>query len=343
MKYTKSQQNVAKIARRILAQMLIVAIIAPMSIFLSSNSLATYVGDRRITSATAVVIDYETGQIIYGHNADVPRVPASMTKLLAVAVVLDAIEDGRISFDTRVYTSYNISNFSMDRRYSNVPMAVGSAYSVRHLIDAVMLRSAGAATVALAELLYGNETAFIRRMNAKVIEYGLVGEFHDSWGISADTRISAYYMAQLARAIIYEHPIILEIASRTTMSHNNIAMNNTNTLLGNYYGLDGLKTGFTNAAGWCFVGTAMRDGRRIIAVTMGSSDRDVRFTDSTILLNYGFANFNRAFARHFRSEIANVDNGVTFASALVPISLYNDVEHRELFSFYELVEMLNDG
>jgi len=341
--YTKLQQNVTKVAKIILAQVLILAIIASVSVLLSTNALATYVGDRRISSATAVVIDYETGKIIFDHNAEVQRVPASMTKLLAVAVVLDAIEDGRISFDTRVYTSYNISNFSMNRRYSNVPMPVGSSYSVRHLIDAVMLRSAGAATVALAELLYGTEATFINRMNAKVIEYGLVGDFRDSWGISADTRISAYYMAQLARAIVKEHPIILEIASRTTMSHNNIAMNNTNTLLGNYDGLDGLKTGFTNAAGWCFVGTAMRDGRRIIAVTMGSSDRDVRFTDSTILLNYGFTNFNRAFAGHFRSEVENADNGVRFGSALVPISLYNDIEHRELFSFYELAEILNEG
>jgi len=327
---------------RKLAMMLIsLVIIASMAFAMSATAFATHT-HTRLTASAGIVIDFETGMVLYAHNADEMMVPASMIKILAVAVVLEAIEDGRITFDTRVQTSYAIASFSVDRRFSNVPMPVGSSFTVRELVDAVMQVSAGAATVALGELLYGSEAAFVRRMSEKVESFGLEAEVADSWGISPNNRISAYNMAQLARAIIREYPIILEISAQSTINFNNIAYNSTNRLLGNFYGLDGLKTGFTNAAGWCFVGTAMRGGRRLVAVAMNSSTVSSRFSDTSTLLNYGFTNYNATFTRHFRSQIEPMNDEVVIGNALVPISLYSDLEYRELFTFLQMMSMLND-
>jgi len=304
------------------------------------EDIEAYVNDDPITSKAAIVIDFTTGLVIFEHNVDELRVPASMTKMLAVFVILDAIKAGYISIEAYIQPSRATSAFSFNRYYSNVPMPSHLFFSIRELLAAVIVRSACAATVALGEGVFGSEEELVRRMNEKIKQLGIDGIFYDSWGGSSNNMISARGMAELTRALIEEHPETLEFTSMQTILFNEIEYNNTNLLLDNYLGADGFKTGFTTPAGWCFTGTALVDGRRMISVTMGSL-QGFRFYDSAILLDYGFANFDDTVANHFRNSLKALDSVHAARSPLIPISMYK-IEETRFFSFRYLALLLND-
>jgi D-alanyl-D-alanine carboxypeptidase len=149
-----------------------------------------------------------------------------------------------------------------------------------------------------------------------------MAEFFDSWGGSPDSRISARGMAKMARALIREYPEVLGITSKSRVEFDETPYNNTNLLIGSYEGIDGFKTGFTNPAGWCLTATALRDGRRIISVTMGSA-RGYRFPDSVMLLDYGFDKYDLTIANYFRNAAMPLSSPYIPGNALVPIALYN--------------------
>ena len=312
-----------------------------ITITLPSVAMARDIGDYTLSSAAAIVIDFDTGIAIYEYNADEQRVPASMLKMVAVHVVLDAISDGIISLDTMVDISESTSEFSLDRVFSNVPLSYEYQYSVRELLDVVIVRSAGAATVALGEAIFGSEEAFVAQMNRKAEELGIQATFHDSWGGSPDNRISARGMAEMTRALIAEHPDVLYFTSQRSITFNDIDLNNTNQLLGNFEGADGFKTGFTTPAGWCFSGTAIRNERRVISVTMGS-EREYRFTDSIALLNYGFNNYGAGFATYFRTAASPSHFYHPVNNALIPIQMF-DVDMARYFGIRELAIILNEN
>ena len=303
--------------------------------------IAAFVGNDEISSEAAIIIDSDTGLVIYEYNADEMRVPASMTKMIAVLVIFEAIRDNIVSLDTIVYTSEEISLFSYMRDYSNVPMPLNSSYTVSELLDVIIVRSACAATVALGEAVFGSEEATVARMNEKLEQLGISGVFYDCWGRSPDNRISARGMAAVARAIIKEYPEVLGISSKASVIFDGVSYNSTNFLVGTYEGVDGLKTGFTNPAGWCFTGTAVQNGRRIITVTMGSSGGK-RFVDSRILLDFGFNNVNPVIANHFRSSIRPEGTRQMSDSALVPTILYN-IEEAKYFEMRSLALILNES
>ena len=252
------------------------------------HASAAYVGDEEITSKGACVLDFETGIQLFGFEEERHRVPASMTKLLAVYVIYDAVKAGEISLDTVTKISSGVSSFSYNREYSNVPLPKDSLVKIDNLLDVVIVVSACAATDALGEALCGDKAAFVNRMNEKVAQLGIDAEFFDSYGGSAKNSITPHGMAELSRNLIMEHPEVLKKSQQKTVTFRELKYNNTNPLLGQYTGLDGLKTGSTNAAGNCFVGTAERNGRRIVSVTMGSASSQARSSDSRILLDYGF-------------------------------------------------------
>jgi len=316
-------------------------IIVALSVTFTTIALAREVGDYTITSEAAIIMDFDTGLVIYEFNADELRVPASMVKMVAVHVVFDAIRDGLITFDTVVEISESTSEFSFNRGFSNVPLHLDSTYTIRELLDVVIVRSASAATIALGEALFGSEEGLIDYMNQKAVELGIEAEFHDSWGGSPDNRISARGMAEMTRALIMEFPEVLEFTSQTSVIFEEIEYNNTNPLLIDYYGLDGFKTGFTNPAGWCFSGTAERDSRRIITITMGS-ERGYRFPDTIILLDYGFYNYGLAFANHFRNEISSVNSAQNARTALMPIQLF-DTEMAQKLDIRDIAIFLNEN
>lgn len=296
---------------------------------------------RPITSEAAIVRDFETGLVIFEYNAHELRVPASMAKMVAVYVVLDAIKDGIISFDTVVPTSARNTAFSMAREYSNIVMPRGSAFTIRELMEASVVHSAGAATVQMGEAVFGSERATVAQMNQKMQELGIEATFFDSWGRSPDNMITAYGMAEVTRSLINSHPEILEITAMESIEFGGDSFDSTNFLLGSYEGMDGFKTGFTNPAGWCFTGTAVQDGRRLISVTMGSL-RGQRFNDTRILLNYGFLNIEAAIAEQVMTEIIESNPHAGIRSPLMPIQYFN-VDIAQHFTIKEIARLLNEN
>ena len=226
----------------------------------------------QISVPAAALIDYETGIVLFEHNARTQRVPASMIKMVAVFVVLDEIAAGRASMDTQILISPETAQLSRRAGWSNVPLNAGEHYSIRELLEIIIVRSANGATVALGEGLFGSEDEFVRRMNAKARELNIRAHFADSFGISPNNRISPLAMAWFMRRLLLAHPVVLEFTSMESVTfRGGNPLNNTNHLLTRYSGTDGLKTGFTSAAGFCIVASATRDGRRLIAVTMGGA------------------------------------------------------------------------
>jgi len=286
----------------------IVAVIVALSFVLPFYAGAAYVGGVEISSKGAAVIDFETGLLIYGYNEAVQRVPASMLKMVAIHVVYDAIKDGKVTFDSRIKISPSTSAFSRNKTYSNVVLVEGATYSVRELVEVVIVRSACAATVALGEGIFGSERAIVNKMNEKARSLNIRASFVDCWGGSPDNRVSPLAFAWLMRALLMDHPGVLEISSKKSVTFGGETLANSNLRLGVYPGMDGLKTGFTDPAGYCFTGTAERNGRRMIAVTMGST-LESRYPDADALLDYGFANVDRIVAGQDPGKDDGKDDG----------------------------------
>ena len=329
--------------KRLYKQLLIAASVITFVSLVTILSAAaeTPVGEDVVTSEAAIVVDFDTGLIIYEYNTEEQRVPASMTKMVAVYVVLDAVRDGIVTLDTIIQISDSASDFSYDRGYTNVPLPRDSFYTVRELLDVIVVRSAGAATIALGEGVFGSEEATVARMNEKMMQLGIVASFSDCWGGSPDNRISAYGMAEMTRALINDHPEVLNITSQSSVTFDEISYGTTNMLIDDYDGVDGLKTGFTNPAGWCFTGTALQDGRRIISVTMGSV-QGYRFSDSVVLLDHGFANYSLSIANHFRNYLQESGPPESTLKPLIPIRMY-DIDDARHFDILDLAIMLNES
>ncbi|MCL2249021.1 MAG: serine hydrolase [Oscillospiraceae bacterium] len=312
-----------------------------LGIFTSNTALAAQVADETITSAAAIVMDFDTGLVIFEYNAHEQRVPASMTKMVTAYVVLDAIEAGIVNFDTLVPTNEENAAFSVQRGFSNIAMPVGSEFTIRELMEAAVVRSASAATVQMGEAAFGTDEETIAAMNQKLAELGIEGYFADSWGLSPDNSLSAHGMAEITKSLINSHPIILEITAMEYIEFNGEEYRNTNFMLRYYENVDGFKTGFTTPAGWCFAGTAVYNGRRLITVTMGSEQGE-RFADTRILLDYGIKNVGAVIAEHIMGEISAINPNVRLGSPLMPISHFN-VELAEHFTIRELAIILNEN
>ena len=323
-----------------------IAVVIVISIFTPVMALASArVGNREITSQGAIVMDFETGITLYGHNEDTQRVPASMIKMLTVYVIYDAIKAGEISFDTVTRISRGVSEFSRDTVFVNIFLPVNLEVTIKQLLEIVLLRSANAATVALAEALSGSESAFVSRMRQKAIDLGIDLQIHDCFGGSPNNRISPRGMADLVRNLITDHPDVLDITSMRTVVFRGTTYTNSNSLLGTYRGMDGVKTGFTTPAGNCFTGTAVRDGRRIISVTMGSTTSQRRFQDTEILLDYGFQVADTVIAEYYESLRSGYVNpssaNLIIDGVMMPLAAYN-IGGYHYFKLRDIAYLLND-
>jgi len=272
---------------------IILTLVIAVSLFMPIHAAASTVADPVIFSRGAVVIDFETGTPLFEHNARTQRVPASMIKMVAVHVVLDAVRDGLTTMDSRIVISQNIADLSRTPGWANIALNAGDSHTVRELLEIVVVRSANAATSALGEGIFGSEEALVYRMNEKARELNIRATFADSFGISPNNRISPLALAWMMRYLIMDHPHVLEFTAMRNVSwQGGDPLINTNHLLTRFEGADGLKTGFTTPAGFCLVGTATRDGRRLITVVMGNTV-ETRFPDTETLLEWGFANVDR--------------------------------------------------
>ena len=243
-----------------------------------------------IYAESAIVIDYDTGETIYAKDADSLRVPASMTKIMTAYIIFEELEAGNFTLDTMVPISAENARKSRDPDYpAMVALPSGGEVSVETLLKLILIPSASASCIVMAEFISGSEDAFVVRMNQTAQRLGMVGEYENCHG-AFPHYLTARSVAILIREFIDRFPQILEYTSLPSVTFNGRTYPNTNKLLTDYYyeGCDGFKTGTITEAGYCLSATAVRDGRRIIAVVMKSNNDAHRHTDTAAILDYGF-------------------------------------------------------
>lgn len=238
-----------------------------------------------------ILMENTTGKIIMESNCHEKRPIASVTKIMTLLLVFEAVKSGKISFHDQVVISE--SSFRMGG--SQVYLEPKEEFSVHELLKAVAINSANDASVALAEKVSGSEEAFVASMNQKAKELGMVNtNFLDSSGLTDEGHYStAYDIAVMSRELLLKHPQITEYTSiwHDTFRDGTFALNNTNKLIRFYDGANGLKTGFTSKAGFCLSATAKRGNMGLIAVVLGEPDSNTRFAEARKLLDYGFTNY----------------------------------------------------
>lgn len=259
--------------------------------------------------SAAILIAADTGQVLYEVNADTPRPPASMTKLMTEYIILEEISNNRLSWDQVVTVSQEAASTPADG--SQIYLAQGDQHSVKDLYIAMAVGSANDATIALADQVAGTEEKFVAKMNETAQELGLTSaHFTSATGLLDTTVISARDMATLARTILTKHPEFLEYSSIQQYKFrerdeqpmiNNNWMLASNASIQNfkqyaYDGVDGMKTGYISAAGYTFTGTVMRDGVRYISVVLNTESKGARFTETAKLYNYAFSTFEEKVA-----------------------------------------------
>ncbi len=242
----------------------------------------------------AILMDLRSGLILYEKDADTPIPPASMSKLMTQALVFDALKKGDLKLDQQFPISENAWRKGGAVAGGSTMYAVlHSQISVNDLLHGAIIQSANDACIALAEGMAGTEQAFTQRMADKAKELGLA---HSSFGNSTGLpdplqRMSVRDLAMLARYIITTHPDYFKIYGEPEFTWNKISQANRNPLLKDYPGADGMKTGFTKEAGYGLVGTATRDGRRLIMVVAGLTSITDRKFEAQKLLDWGFNQF----------------------------------------------------
>ena len=239
---------------------------------------------------SAILIEPETGKILYEKNSHDRFAPASMTKIMSMILIMEAIEKGALKWNEELIAS----EYATSMGGSQIFLKQNEKMSVKDLFKAVSIGSANDATVVFAEKIGGTEKNFVNMMNKKAKELGLKDtNFKNATGLDAANHYSsAYDMAFMARELIkhdkvFEFTTIYEDYLRKD-SDNKFWLVNTNKLIKTYEGADGLKTGYTKEAGYCLTATAKKDDLRLVGVIMGSSSSNDRNTNMTSLLNYGF-------------------------------------------------------
>ncbi len=308
------------------------ALFMVLVIITGSASSATINGSY-ISSLGACVMDFETGEVLYQHDGNSMRVPASLTKLMTLYCTYEAIARGDIAMDTVVPISNNVYNYSRIGAYQSVPIYYDTTYTVDEMISIIVTYSPCAPAVALAELIDGSEGAFVDRMNNTAKELGIDAYYYDSSGVS-NNKISPIGLATLVRSFISKYPDIITRSSQRSIEFKGRRYYSTNKLYSSYYypGADGLKTGTSTAAGCCFCGTAMRNGRRVIAVSMHSSSGSQRFADVTKMLDYGFAVIEEKYNSIYFTNMRTFINGNE-----VPTLLYKGGEPHAVVVAEDLV------
>ena len=236
-----------------------------------------------------ILIDHATGDTIADSNPDEILDPASLTKLMTAYTVFKALEDGQVNLDDEV----RVSERAWGTEGSRTFIELGTAVSVEDLLQGMIVQSGNDASVALAEHVAGSEEVFADLMNFYADQLGMESSsFRNSTGLpDPDHYMTARDAATIARAIITEFPEYYMWYSQREFTYNDIEQPNRNLLLWRDESVDGLKTGFTEAAGYCLVTSAQRAGMRLVSVVMGSHSAEARANDSQALLNYGFRFF----------------------------------------------------
>ena len=260
-------------------------------LFLLLFPYSVFAEDLISNSTSGILIEASTGKIIYEKDKDKEVSIASMTKMVAQIIILEEIEAKRIKWSDIVTVSHNASSMGGSQIY----VEDGEKISVQDLMKGISVASGNDATVAMAEYISGSEEKFVERMNKKVKDIGLKHtHFVNCTGLDEDNHYSsAYDMSMIARDLVINHPDIIRFSSiyedyLRQNTDKKFWLVNTNKLINQYEGADGLKTGHTDDAGYCLAATAKRNNLRLIGIVLGEKDSRIRNKETIELLDYGF-------------------------------------------------------
>lgn len=262
----------------------------------SALAPAAKAAEPEIQTPHACVMEVSTGEVLYEKNADERLHPASVTKVMTILLIFEALDAGKLELDEEVTTSAHAKSMGG----SQVFLEAGEKQTVETLLKCIVIASGNDAAVAMAEHIAGSEEAFVEMMNQRAAELGMEQtHFEDCCGLteSKEHYTSARDVALVSRELLRNYPNCVEysdiwmedITHVTAKGSSPFTLTNTNKLLRSYDGCDGLKTGSTSYAKYCLSATARRDGIRIISVVMTSPDSKTRFAEAGKLLNYGFS------------------------------------------------------
>ena len=242
-----------------------------------------------LQASSFLLIDADTNKVLAEHNARERSAPASLTKIMTGYVVEEEIRRGRLGVEERVQISVNAWRTGGSKMF----IREGTSVAVSELLRGVIIQSGNDASVALAEHIAGSEDQFADLMNQQAQLLNMSDtQFRNSTGLPDEQHYStAWDLALLTRALIKNHPEQYALYSQKSYTYNNIEQPNRNRLLWRDRSVDGVKTGFTNAAGYCLVASAERNGMRLISVVLGTENDEARMRESQKLLSYGFRNY----------------------------------------------------
>ena len=250
----------------------------------------------KIESPSVLLMELNSGQVLYEKDPDTARRPASVTKIMTMLLAFEAIDSGKFGLEDTI----TVSEHAASMGGSQVYLEVGETQTVEDMLKCMIVSSANDAAVAMGEAIAGSEPGFVAMMNEKAAALGMTNtHFENACGLEADGHLmSARDIAILSRELLLKHPEVTNystiwmdtIIHKTRKGESEFGLANTNKFLKKYDGANGLKTGYTSAAGFSMSATATRNGTTLIAVVMGSKTKDIRYSDAAKLLDYGFAN-----------------------------------------------------
>lgn len=303
-------KKLKKLVISILTSLIIVTGVGQLSLIKADQTLP----QLDLEAKSAIAIDAKTGQIIYAKDDKQTYPVASMSKLLTAYILLQAIHEGKITWETKVTPTVTEVDISNNTELTNVPLKEGHSYTIKQLYQAMLVGSANAATMLIGNAISGTQTKFIDKMRETAKSLGITDakiysangltakylgdEIYPNTDENAENEFSVRDMAIISQKLIKEYPEILETTKLTKIDFNDngeiTTVNNTNELLqdDSHLEVDGLKTGTSDAAGYCFASTTNKDGHRIITVIAGAKDNDARFDQTKNLLNYIYNNYD---------------------------------------------------
>jgi len=362
--------EVFKHVRNLINKGLLIALLAVFMITTITPQFVHAEESLTIMAEAAILVDAESGKILYEKNAEKPLGVASMTKMMTEYLLFEAIKEGKVTWDQEYQVTDYTYRISQDMRLSNVPFREDGSYTIKEMYEAMAIFSANAATIGIAETIAGTESEFVQLMNEKAKEMGLEETtFVNSTGLSnsslmgmhpegtketAENIMPARSVAKLTKILLDDYPEVLETTKIPLKmfregTSDETRMENWNSMLPGliyeYEGVDGLKTGSTDFAGYSFAGTAKRDDTRFIAVVMGAVDSEgagsykARFDATRVLFDYGFDEFTKeelipAGYQFKEQDTLEVEKGVEEKVAIAvkePVTMMIRTADKELY------------